>query len=185
VTLALIPTGVPSQLRAGDTWRWDRTIPSYSPADGWSLKYAIAGLNTMQFTAVANAGNNGWEVTVLPATTLDVARGNYTLVEFITNVAGERYTLASYPVEILPDLVTATPGLLQSFEEKAIAVIEASFLDDGAFEDWMEAFTIEGRSVQMMSIEKRYELLEKFRQVVARKKNGGRLPSLRVRFGIA
>ena len=50
-----VPTGEPTELVAGDTWTWDRSLADYPAAGGWTLTYVFVNREqrfTIDSTAV-------------------------------------------------------------------------------------------------------------------------------------
>ena len=48
----------PTQIRAGDTIKWKRSVDDYKASDGWTLKYAFRGsAGTIDITGSAD-GND-------------------------------------------------------------------------------------------------------------------------------
>ena len=85
---ATIETVVPSRAVAGDTWRWDRVVSGYTPADGWTLKTYFRGAGALTITGAAASGDASWENTAAATSTKTLPAGQYRWQEFVSNVAG-------------------------------------------------------------------------------------------------
>ncbi len=100
-----IPTKEPTQLRAGDTIKWKKTLDDY-PAGGseWVLKYALRGTaGVIDITASADGTDH--LVSVDPTTSTAYASGHYDVLGFVEK-GSERYSVFAGRMEILPDLET-------------------------------------------------------------------------------
>ncbi len=100
-----IPTTEPASLRAGDTITWQITLSDY-PASAWTLKYRLLNsAGSVAFTAVASGADHLVEVAA--ATTAAWTAGDYDYVAWVES-AGERYTIRTGRITVLPDLSAAT-----------------------------------------------------------------------------
>src|SRR5512139_2611690 len=124
---ATIPTTEPTRARVGDTWRWDRSVDDYSPADGWTLTWRLRGATILNVAGVANASNTGWEFTVAKTSTVTLKAGDY---EWTLEVAQgtERFTISEGTLIVLVNLETALAGERVWFETKVIELLEAFLL---------------------------------------------------------
>lgn len=125
---ASIPTTEPTEVVAGDTWRWNRGQSSdYSIADGWSLSYAFRGVNELDLGAAEVAENGDtYEITVPATATGRLGAGAYKWAAYVTK-GSERYRIDAGTVRVFEDLATAEPAL--SFEECELVLVEAAILD--------------------------------------------------------
>jgi len=112
MTLAIPDTELLS-IRAGDSLTWSRSLPEYSAADGWTLKYRILW-TTGSSPASSSAAGVGTQhtVTLAAVTTASWAAGRATLFVFVERtVAGpatERVSLENQTLDIAAHLATAT-----------------------------------------------------------------------------
>ena len=121
-----IPTNEPAELRAGDTWKWTRTLADY-PASAWTLKYRFKS-PTAGFEITASASGDDYSVTVTAATTAAYAAGTYTWIAWVEGGTSEKYTVDTGVVTIDADYRsgTATAGLDdRSHARKTLAAIES------------------------------------------------------------
>jgi hypothetical protein len=87
---ASIPTDEPSALRAGDTWKWTRTLADY-PAGTWTLKYRFKNAaGGFEITAAASGTDHA--VTVAAVTTAPYAAGDYQWVAWV-EAGAEKFTV--------------------------------------------------------------------------------------------
>jgi len=130
MTLAL-PDTEPLSIRAGDSLSWSRSLPEYSAADGWTLKYRIlwtTGSSPASFSA-AGVGTQH-TVTLDAETTAAWAAGRATLFVFVERtVAGpatERVSLETKTIDIAANLATATTFDGRSANVKALDDLRAA-----------------------------------------------------------
>lgn len=171
----VLPSTEPARLPAGDTWRWTRTDPDYTPADGWALKYAFRGHDALNVTAVALVDGTGWEITVTAADSGKLTAGDYEWTRWVEK-AGERYTRGAGVLVVSPNLDTALAGERVSWAQKTLTVLEQFFA--GAIEDGILEHQIHGRAVKFHDPAYLEQLRNSLRREVARKRSGGRLVSL-------
>ena len=72
MTLA-IPDTEPLSIRAGDSLSWSRSLPEYSAADGWTLKYRILWTTGSSPASFSAAGVGTQHTVTLAAVTLALA----------------------------------------------------------------------------------------------------------------
>lgn len=138
MTLAL-PNTEPLSLRAGETVSWQRSLPEYLPADGWSLKYRLlwqeSGITPVDITATI-VGTD-YQVDLSAATTATWTAGRASLwarVERVVTGITWRYSLGVLAVEILPNLLTATELDARSDTQRTLADLRsalASYVSGG------------------------------------------------------
>lgn len=176
---ASIPTTEPTRAIAGDTWRWNRSVADYSPASGWALTYAFRGAGKLDVAGVANAANNGWEMTVAASATAALKAGVYEWVAYVTK-SGERYTVDAGRVTVQPNFALANAGDRQSHAERTLAVIEAAI--EGRLTADMEEYQIQGRAVKRIPMALLQTLRNRYAFEVTRQRAGGRTPQTEVTF---
>ena len=161
--MADIPTNEPTSLRAGDTWKWTRTLADY-PAGTWTLKYrfknAAAG-----FEITATASGTDHAVTVAASTTNAYPAGAYQWIAWV-EAGAEKFTVDTGTMDVAPDYRsgTATAALDdRSHARKVLAALEARIegrdMDVGEFE-------IAGRRVKYMPITDVIKLHSRYKAMV-------------------
>ena len=98
-----IATKEPTQIRAGDTIKWEKSLDDY-PAGGseWVLKYAFRGTaGVIDVTATADGTDH--LVSIAPATSTAYASGHYDVLGFVEK-GSDRYTIFTGRIEVLADL---------------------------------------------------------------------------------
>lgn len=161
--MADIPSQVPAVLRAGDTWRWTRSLADY-PAGTWTLKYrfrnAAAG-----FEVVATASGTDHSITVAAATTAAYAAGQYNWMGWVEN-GTVKYTVDEGVIEVQADYRTGVAAAAlddrshaQTMVDKIVAWLESR---DPAVAE----YEIAGRRMQYIPIAELLKLRNYYQQEV-------------------
>lgn len=185
-----IPTVEPTELVAGDTWKWKRSLPAYSAAAGWSLRYVFTGASVEQrFTFDSAADGADHLVSRATTDTDDVVPGVYQWAAFARN-GTERHQVASGTVEVKPNLEGARPFDLRSHARKVLDAIEA-VLENRATKD-QEEYAIAGRSLKRTPIKDLLVLRDTYKTELANAEEAAKLAAglgnaryIGVRFGRA
>lgn len=171
-----IPTTEPTDLLAGDSWEWDRSVPDF-PASSWDLSYHFLGPE--RFTITAQKDGDTFQIRVPASETTMRSAGPYRLVGRVTD-GTDTYTVYEGPVVIRPDPATSVPTL--SHAERTLAVIEAAI--EGRLTADIEDYQVAGRAVKKIPIAELVKLRGIYRAEVWRARNPGRFgPSVEVVFG--
>lgn len=163
-------SAIPESFTAGTTLKLRRTHSSYPASDGWTMQFYLAGAQVATVAGVA-AGDS-FDVTLPAATTAPLPPGMYRWVERVSK-AGETYDAATGLVTLNRNLAAAGAGDAQSWEEKAVVVLQASI--SGTLEDGMSGYQIAGRSVQTIPLEEQMKLLAQLTALIRRRRSGGRI----------
>lgn len=164
-----IPSNEPTELRAGDTWKWNRAdMASAYPSPTWTLTYRFKNQNG-GFEIVATAdGAGGFSVSVPKATTGAIAAGDYAWQGEVDN-GTERYTLErGGNLKVVADFFSgsaATAMDQRSHARKVLQAIEA-VIEGRASKD-QEEYTIGGRSLKRTPIPELLQLRQTYRSEVA------------------
>jgi hypothetical protein len=173
-----IPTREPGTLTAGDTAKWTRSLPEFSPADGWVLSYSFRGPSKLDVQAAAQTAD--WLVTLLATDTAKLEAGRY---EWIARVAlaGEVYTVADGTLLVEPNLALANAGDRLSHDERMLAALEA--LAEGKVTADAESYSIGDRSIVKLPMEQVLRFIGIYRAKVWRARHPGQsLPNHVVTF---
>lgn len=182
--MTTIPTTEPTQLRAGDTWKWRREDLTDYPAPTWTLRYEIKNA-TAAFQIAATADGAHHAVTVAKATTATYAPGAYQWVAFVDD-GTERYTIGSGHLEVLRNFDDDTAFDVRSHAAKVLDAIEAVIEGRASLDQ--QSYTINGRSLVRTPIAELLVLRDRYRAEVARESAAAGLGERRrtyVRFGRA
>lgn len=124
-----IPTTEPVSLRAGDTWKWTRTLADY-PAGAWALKYRFKSA-TSGFEITASASGTSHAVTVAASTTTGYAAGDYTWVAWV-EAGSEKFTVDQGSVTVTPDYRADSAATALDDRSHARKMLDA-------IESWLES----------------------------------------------
>ena len=143
------PTVEPQSIIAGDSVTWQRSLPDYPASAGWVLGYALRGPKNIDFDATADGDSH--LVAVAASVTAPWPAGFYTITSFAKK-AGERYTVETGSLEVLPD-----PAGLNAVQDlrphckKVLDAIEA-VLEGKATKDQQE-YEIDGIRIKRMEFD--------------------------------
>lgn len=157
---------MPPRLTAGDFWTWIVPAPAAAPggpvlALAWTIK-PEAGGPIVRAAGVPDP--EGVRVSFSSAVTAGFPAGRYAWAALaIEAETGERVTLATGEVEVLPDPLAAT-GDTRSAAARILAAIEAA-IEGRATED-AESYTIEGRSLARTPVPDLLRLRDSYRAQV-------------------
>jgi hypothetical protein len=161
-----IPTTEPAEVRAGDTWKWTKSVPDY-PASAWTLKYRFKSA-TGGFEITASTSGDDYSVTVAAATTAAYASGAYSWIAWVEGGSSEKYTVDSGTLAIDADYRTGTATLAlddRSHARKVLAAIEA-VIEGRASKD-QEEYEIAGRRLKRTPIASLLKLRQFYKAEVA------------------
>ncbi len=147
--MTTIPTTEPTQVTAGDTIQWKKTVADYPASEGWTLSYALLNASN-KITISTSASGSDHSVTVAAATSASWVAGTYQWQSYVTNGSGERHNVGAGTVTILPNFASKTASDQRSWVKRTLDNVEA-VIENRATVDQM-AYTIEGRSLQRMAI---------------------------------
>lgn len=146
--MTTIPTTEPTQVRAGDTVKWTRSLSDYPPTT-WTLSYALRGVpGEIDITASDN-GDGTHLVSVPPATSAAWEPGIYPWSAKVTD-GTDVYTVDQGTIEVLEDL-SAIAGSHdgRSHAKKTLDALEAVIQKRASRSDL--SYTIAGRTLQNMT----------------------------------
>ena len=96
-----IPTSEPSEITAGDTWTWKKSLSDFLASDSWVLTYALVK-DGKQIKLTASADGDDHLIEELPTDTAKHDPGIYHYQAYVTKGA-ERYLVGTGTIEVLPD----------------------------------------------------------------------------------
>lgn len=180
-----IPTTEPVSARAGDTWKWTRTLDDY-PAGTWTLKYRFKNA-AGGFEVTASASGTDHSVTVAASTTTGYSAGTYQWIAWV-EAGTEKFTVDEGSLVVKADYRAASASTAlddRSHARKVLAAIEA-VIENRATLDQQE-YSIEGRSLKRTPISDLIKLRQKYQAAVraedaAAKIAGGQSPGGKISF---
>jgi hypothetical protein len=168
-----IPTCEPEIARAGDTWKWTKSLADYPPSEAWVLSYSFRGLSVLADADVVVApGVSDYAVSVAANKTAALLPGTYQWAAFVTK-AGERYTADEGVLVVERNLSAAAAGDALSHAEKALPIIEAALA--GRLTADVEEYVINGKQVRKIGVLELKRLRKQYRSEIWRQRNGNKL----------
>lgn len=136
----------PSQLRAGDTWKWTAEGGDYPATAGWTCTYYFKNAK-QAWSATGVAAGADYAITVDTTASGAVQSGLYNWARVMTK-ALERYTVAQGTVNVLPTFANAGVLDLRSDARRRLEAVEAVLDDVASFEQ--QEITIGTRTLRKM-----------------------------------
>jgi hypothetical protein len=182
-----IPSTEPTSARAGDTWKWTRSLADYPASAGWTLKYRFKNASA-GFEIVASASGDDHAVTVAAATTAAYGAGDYSWIAWVEGGSSEKYSVDAGTLSVLADYRSGAVGVAlddRSHARKVLAAIEA-VIERRATKD-QEEYSLEGRSLKRTPVAELLKLRQRYRAEVdaedaAAKLAAGQLPGRKIQF---
>lgn len=174
----------PTQLYAGDTARWLKSLPDYPASEGWVLSYLLVSA-THQYALTGSAQNDDHLINVPAATTASYVANDY---DWRSRVSfnGEVFTISTGRIKILPSMATAVD--LRSSARTALEAVNA-VLENRATSATAE-YEIAGRKLKYIPIPELLALRSRLQQDVRAEDDAQRAASglgsrnrIYVRFG--
>jgi hypothetical protein len=135
---------VPTIWNAGDTVKWDVSVPDYPASEGWALSYELKSKNAHISSISASASGEDYTVTISAATSAAYSAGEYRYAAYVTK-GSERFTVDSGKIEVLKDFQDSGNFDDRSHAQIVLDAIEA-VLESRATKG-QESYTIAGRSL--------------------------------------
>lgn len=173
---------IPDQIEAGTTVEYTRTYSDFPSDDGWTLQLHLKGASAVDKPFTAVPGTKDFTITLAVADTQPLIAGVYAWSERATK-AGKTYNAASGTLEVLVDVGAATAGALQSWEEKALAIVEkviafkegATPAEQGRLSTDIQEYEIAGRRVVKLELKELWSIRDDLRRRLRTKLKPGRL----------
>lgn len=159
--MADIPTQEPASLRAGDTWRWTRSLADY-PAGTWVLKYRFKNA-AGGFEIIGGTSGTDHSITVAATATAGYTAGRYNWMAWVES-GSEKYTVDQGEVEVLSDFRATSAAVAVDGRSHARKMLDA-------IESWLESrdqavaeYEIAGRRMrfipvtELLKLRSRYQL---------------------------
>lgn len=150
---------------AGDTLEFQRSLPDYSSANGWSLLYELRAGNGDVAANAASSASGASHLIEVDDFAAGVEPGDYVLVGFVVN-GSERHQIYYSALTVLADLGTqASAGPITTHAQRMIPLIEAQLERLALHElDTSNVQDTELRRVQRMELTKQLAWNKEIRQ---------------------
>lgn len=149
------------QITAGDTLKFEASVPDYPASDGWTLKYRLIPRTSgtpIDITAATGDDGESYEVAVAASTTATWTPGPYSWAAWV-ELGADKFTVDGWPqtdgvkvdpgdvVTILADPRTAATYDSRSVAQKALDDCKAALAAYNASRGLVKSYTIAGRSM--------------------------------------
>ncbi len=182
------PDGEPTELVAGDSWRWRISdVTDYPQSEGWALKYELLGDSKLSITPTYQTSGDDdqhWLVAEATTDTEDITPGDYQLFARMVGSGtynGREETILQVNVKVLQDPRTAGTGDYQSHWERRKLVVEAAL--EGRLTKDMESYSIAGRSITKISYRELERILATCEAMLHMQRTGKLGRDVKVTFG--
>lgn len=177
--MAQTPTTEPASLQAGDTIRWQRTLPDYPAANGWVLSYRL--INAQGKLDIVATAEGDDHLVIVPATTSAAyTAGEYTYTAQVT-LGTERYTIGQGTITIKPDWAAAADGAdARTPAQRALADLKAALQRWLATQGHVQEYEIAGRRMRFASVTEIRQRIALAESQVAAEANTGKPVARRV-----
>lgn len=156
-----------SELIVGDSLNMLDSYADYPASEGWTLKTTFTPrlATSSKITLTATAELDSYRTQAAPATTSAWVPGDYSVHQTIEK-AGQRITVATGKLRLLPDPASVAPGYDdRSHLEKVIANIEAML--EGKTSKDVQEYSIAGRMLKHIPINELLALRDKYKHQLA------------------
>jgi hypothetical protein len=176
-------TQLPSELTAGDTWQWTRTLAAY-PAPTWTATvYFQGGSKALNAVAVASGTDHSFSISA--AATSALPPGGYKWTVRVTD-GTNKFTAESGWVDVRRDPASTGNADPRSWARRTLEAIECT-LEGRATSDQL-AMQIKDRSISHIPIPELMDLRDRIRQEVRAEDHGSKAGigrNIKVRLGRA
>ena len=160
-----------SKLIVGDSFNMLNTYADYPASAGWTLKttFTPRASTASKITLTATAEGDSYRTQVAPSTTVNWTAGRYAVHQWVEK-SGQRVTVATGDLDMLPDPNAITPGYdPRSHVEKTLANIEL-MIEGKATKDVQE-YTIGDRQLKHIPLPELLKLRDKYKLELYNERN--------------
>jgi hypothetical protein len=176
-----VPSTLPTDLIAGNTWQWDREYGDY-PAGTWTAT-AYFENKAKAFNVAATAEGTAHRFTISAATSATYPAGRYRISVRVTDGSQVFIAETGY-CEVEADPAAAGTRDTRTWARRTLEAVEA-FLEGNATTA-QQSMTIQGRSISRWSLPELTAWRDKLRQEVKMEEQGSRAGlgrNIKVRLG--
>jgi hypothetical protein len=168
-------TTEPSSIIAGDTLIWLKTLTNYPASAGWTLKYrAINSADNIDIISAASGADH--LISVPAAVSADYAPGEYQWQSYVTNIAGERYTIETGSIVVKANWAAQVGGLdIRSNAKKILDTLETAWVTASATRAFVFEYQIGERKMRFATRSEWIAEMDYWRREVAREKRAEKL----------
>lgn len=156
-------TAVPASFSAGSTLALSLTLPNY-PGPTWTATLYLNGKAVLTKAGIATGEVHRFTLSAVETAALNPGTYKWLLRAAVSDQSTV-VDVAAGTLVVTPNPATAAAGDGQTFEEKALALVESALL--GRLPSGMETFQIAGRAVSQIPIAELLKVRAQLRQAVA------------------
>lgn len=157
-------TDIPARLTAGDSASWTIEASDYPASAGWSMRYALVSASArVQLDSTASGDAHVFALSTTVSATLTPGRWSWQRYAVRT---GERVTLGSGALEVLPNLDNASTGLDTRSSARAMLENLETWMRDPNSCAWVGELQIAGRVVKNIPIPDLLALIDRLKRDV-------------------
>jgi hypothetical protein len=180
------PTTIPSEIFAGDTFKWKVSLSDFPASSGWTLKYVFTNGTDGEGPFSATADGDDHQMTVSAATTSAWTAGAYTFVAYV-EAGSDRVTIDEGAITVKADRSAGAAYDGRTHARTTLDAVEA-VIENRATLDQMK-YSIAGRSLDRMPVDDLLKFRAEYRKEVAQELREDRIKAglgvnskIRVRF---
>lgn len=175
-----IPSNIPAELIAGDTWQWTRDLSDY-PAGTWTATIYFENRDGV-FNVAGSASGTTHSFTIAASTTTSYKPGRYGWRLRVTD-GSTATTVESGFSEVLVDPAKAGRVDTRSWARRTLEAVEA-FLEGNA-STAQASMSVGGRQISRWSLPELTKWREQLRSEVQSEESGSKGRQIKVRYGRA
>jgi hypothetical protein len=175
-----IPSVVPKQLVAGDTWRWTREYADYA-APTWTVTFYFENQDN-SFSQAASGSSTTHSLTIAAGTTATRQAGRYRVSARATDGSVSE-TVESVWVDVLPNPAASGNRDTRTWARRVLDALEAT-IEGRASSDQL-AVTISGRSISRIPFEELVKQCDYFRNKVKAEESGNTARGRYIKVGLS
>ena len=170
-----VNTSEPLIIIAGDTLSWQKSVLDYPASQGWTLNYRlINAAGKIDITSTASGDDH--VINVTPAASAAYPAGQYDWQSYVTNVAGDRYTIELGNIEVKANWALQAAGLdVRSQARQILDYLESAWVTAAANRAYVFEYRVAGRLMRFATRQEWIAELDYWRREVAREKRAEKI----------
>ncbi len=142
-----IATIEPASIVIGDTVKWKKSLSNYKASDGWTLKYVLKDVNTINITA--SASGDDYSIEISAATTAAWSAGTYFWRSYVEKAA-EKYSQQEGIIQVKAG-TSSISGIYEEYKHvtEVLTALEATIKNKASLDQL--SYSINGRSLSRMT----------------------------------
>lgn len=170
-----IPTKEPLSVFAGDTLTWQISLADYPASAGYTLHYRL--INAAATIDISSTASGDAHLISVPAATSALyAAGVYDWQAYMTDAAGERFTVETGRMEVKANWAAAAAGVDTRSEARQIVdALEAAWVKASASRSYVAEYRIANRIMKFATRQEWVLELNFWRREVAKEERAEKI----------